>query len=115
MQAVLRLGLIVEGLRGPNSGLVTSIEVERFVNGVRVIFRPLGSAYSSKNEEKKVEKRAYQDNDKKRKEEEGLPLRRKKRKRKGWQRRRHYPTFRMQCKTRGRASLPSSPKGVLRS
>jgi acetoin utilization deacetylase AcuC-like enzyme len=36
---------------------VTPIEVERFENGVRVIFKPLGSSYSSKNDERKSEKK----------------------------------------------------------
>lgn len=49
--------MIVENLKSPNSGLVTPIEVERFENGVRVIFKPLGSSYSSKNDERKVEKK----------------------------------------------------------
>ena len=56
-QVVLRLGLIVEGLKSPASGLVTPIEVERFENGVRIIFKPLGSSYSSKNDERKIEKK----------------------------------------------------------
>jgi hypothetical protein len=56
-QAVLRIGLIVESLKNPNSGLVTPVEVERFENGVRVIFKPLGSSYSSKNDERKSEKK----------------------------------------------------------
>jgi hypothetical protein len=56
-QAVLRLGLIVEGMKDPKSGLITPIEVERFENGVRIIFKPLGSTYSSKNDEKKTERK----------------------------------------------------------
>jgi hypothetical protein len=54
---VLRLGLIIEELRGPGGGLVTPIDVERYDNGVRVIFKPLDSTYSSKNDDKKNEKK----------------------------------------------------------
>ena len=49
------MGLTIEALKGPGSGFVTPIEVERFENGVRVIFKPLGSSYASKNDEKKIQ------------------------------------------------------------
>lgn len=47
----------MEGLKSPSGGLVTPIDAERFENGVRILFRPLGSSYSSKNDERKNEKK----------------------------------------------------------
>ena len=51
-QTALRLGRIALDLQKPGSGLVTPIEVERFSNGARILFRPKESSYLSSKDEK---------------------------------------------------------------
>ena len=49
-QVVLRMGRIAMDLQKEGSGLITPIEVERFSDGVRLLFRPKPSGYSSSAE-----------------------------------------------------------------
>ena len=68
LQISLRIGRIVDDLKDPKSGLITPIEVERFSNGARILFRPKISGYVSFKEEKQLvaEKEVWKDlNDKK--------------------------------------------------
>jgi hypothetical protein len=60
MQIVIRVGRIAKQLVEPGSGLITPIEVERFSNGVRILFRPRASNYLSSKEERKREAEAFQ-------------------------------------------------------
>ena len=53
-QVAIKLGRIVQELKDPKSGLITPIEVERYSNGARIIFRPKESSYVSSKEEKKT-------------------------------------------------------------
>ena len=53
MQIAIKVGRIAKQLMEPNSGLITPITVERFANGVRILFRPPESNYVSSKEEKK--------------------------------------------------------------
>jgi len=55
-QVALRMGRIVQELQEPSSGLVTPIEVERFANGARILFRPRESGYLSSKEEQAAER-----------------------------------------------------------
>jgi hypothetical protein len=52
MQTTLKLGRIALDLQQPKSGLITPISVERFSNGVRILFKPKESGYLSSKEEK---------------------------------------------------------------
>ena len=54
MQIVIKVGRIAKQLLEPNSGLITPIDVERFANGVRFLFRPPVSNYVSSKEEKRA-------------------------------------------------------------
>jgi hypothetical protein len=54
MQVVLTVGRIAKQLVDPKSGLITPIEVERFANGVRILFRPKESNYMSFKDEKRL-------------------------------------------------------------
>lgn len=60
MQIVIRVGRIAKQLVEPGSGLITPIEVERFSNGIRILFRPRASNYLSSKEERKRETEALQ-------------------------------------------------------
>jgi hypothetical protein len=51
-QVAVCLGRIVQQLREPGSGLITPIEVERFANGARIVFRPKETSYVSSKDEK---------------------------------------------------------------
>ena len=51
-QLLLSLFKATASLQNPGSGLVTPIEVEKYNNGVRILFRPKISSYSSSKEEK---------------------------------------------------------------
>lgn len=55
-QISLRLGLIAENLMQPGSGLITPIEIERFSNGIKILFKPkaAGGYVSSKEERKQI-------------------------------------------------------------
>jgi hypothetical protein len=53
-QAVARITRAVLTLQEKGSGLVTPIAVERYSNGVRILFRPKDSTYTSYKEEKKL-------------------------------------------------------------
>ena len=52
LQTTLKLGRIALDLQQPKSGLITPIDVERFSNGVRILFKPKESGYLSSKEEK---------------------------------------------------------------
>jgi len=52
LQTTLKLGRIALDLQQPKSGLITPIQVERFSNGVRILFQPKESGYLSSKEEK---------------------------------------------------------------
>jgi hypothetical protein len=60
LQVAIRLGRIVQDLRESGSGLVTPIEVERFANGARILFRPKDSSYTSSKDESKAAMEADQ-------------------------------------------------------
>lgn len=51
-QVAIRLGRIVQELREPGNGLITPVEVERYANGARIIFRPKETSYVSGKDEK---------------------------------------------------------------
>ena len=53
LQMGIKVGRIAKELQEPGSGLITPIEVERFSNGVRILFRPKARSYLSSKEEKK--------------------------------------------------------------
>jgi hypothetical protein len=53
LQMGIKVGRIAKELQEPGSGLITPIEVERFSNGVRILFRPKASAYQSSKEERR--------------------------------------------------------------
>jgi hypothetical protein len=55
LQMSIKLGRIAKEIQNPSSGLITPIEVERYSNGVRIIFKPLDNSYKSSKEEKDEE------------------------------------------------------------
>ena len=55
LQMGIKVGRVAKDLQEPGSGLVTPIEVERFANGARILFRPKASGYQSSKEEKMVQ------------------------------------------------------------
>lgn len=54
MQIVIKVGRVAKQLLEAGSGLITPIDVERFANGVRIIFKPRESNYVSSKEEKRM-------------------------------------------------------------
>ena len=52
MQIVIKVGRIAKQLLEPKSGLITPIEVQRFANGARILFKPRENGYLSSKEEK---------------------------------------------------------------
>ncbi len=56
LQMGIKIGRVAQELQQPGSGLITPIEVERYANGVRLVFRPMQDSYKSSKEEKDEEK-----------------------------------------------------------
>lgn len=56
LQMAIKMGRVAAELQAPGRGLVTPIEVERYANGVKILFRPQDSSYMSSKEERERER-----------------------------------------------------------